>query len=71
MSREYWKRIFIRQEEIRNIPAHAPREAFKVCRQIARAATEEEFGVIRRVGHKNLTDEAKFYIILRVLLECN
>jgi hypothetical protein len=60
-ANKYWWRIFIKQVELRNIPPHAPKEKFKMCREIAKAATEEEFGIIRRVEHKELTDSAQEY----------
>lgn len=60
--KSYWKRIFFRQTEIRNLsPSSRDKEKIQACRDIASSMTVEEFGFTRKVTHKTLTDQAEKY----------
>jgi hypothetical protein len=60
--KDYWFRIVRKQFDIRNIPPHSrDLKRIQECKDIANAIIEEEFGQLRRVEHKYLTDEAIEY----------
>lgn len=63
--KKYWFRIFRKELEKRNIPPHSSDfKRIEECKYIASDFTEEEFGELKKVSHKHLTEEAIEYFKL-------
>ncbi|MDG0062104.1 hypothetical protein [Priestia sp. P5] len=59
---DYWSRAFFRQIDLRKVSVIEPdMKQVEICKAIASANTESEYGILRKVTHKRLNNEAKAY----------
>ena len=60
--KSYWNQIFFRQIDFRKVSALEPdMKQVELCKTIASASTEAEYGILRKVTHKSLNREAREY----------
>ncbi|MED3861217.1 hypothetical protein [Priestia megaterium] len=60
--KSYWNRAFFRQIDLRKVSAIDPdMKQVEICKTIASANTEDEYGILRKVTHKDLNKDAKEY----------